>query len=179
MSGNMLPWWRNLWCMQNTIPFSLDTASLSALEILNKVVLAINSYSSDLQALVDQLTQLESEVDTLKSRVDALEVDVENKYLYVLGLIQALKDLIKSIKASELQWDCQHGVYTDTMTAQRNMFNDVTVHGITCEDLPDTVASVDALSECGLNTRGLAVMGWWLKEHFNIPDYFMYTESEG
>ena len=52
------------------------------------------------------------------------------------------------------------------------MFNDVTVHGITCDDLVEHVSTVDELANCGLNVRGVAVMGLWLITKFDIPQYF-------
>lgn len=175
MSGSIIPWWRNLWCMQQTIPYSLDTATLSALEILNKIVFAVNNFTSDMQKLTEQLDAAMKELEQLESDVTNLEKEVDEKYFYLLSLINELKKLVEMIKASELQWDCQHGIYTDSMTAQRDMFNDITVHGITCEDMLDYVPTVDALASCGLNVRGLAVMGFWLVNHFDIPDYFTRT----
>lgn len=179
MGGNMLPWWRDLWCMQQTIPFSLDTASLSALEILNKLTLAVDSIISDfksnaeeIQKLWDKAAQIDGEIADITANIDALEDDVAEKYAHVLLLINDLRTLIEQIKASELQWDVTRGVYDATMYAQRNLFNDVTVHGITCDDLVEAVQSVDALADCGLNVRGVAVMGLWLKNQFEIPTYF-------
>lgn len=179
MAGNMLPWWSNLWCMQQTIPFSLDTASLSALEILNKLTLAVDSIISDFQSnaeeiqkLWDKTAQIDSEIADINADIANMKDDVAEKYAHVLMLINELRTLIEQIKASELQWDVTRGVYDSTMYAQRNMFNDVTVHGITCDDLVEAVASVDALADCGLNVRGVAVMGLWLVSKFDIPEYF-------
>lgn len=179
MTGNMLPWWTNLWCMQQTIPFSLDTASLSALEILNKLTLAVDSIVSDFQSNAEEIqklwektAQIDGEIADINENIDAIELDIEEKYTHVLILISELRTLIEQIKASELQWDVTRGVYDSTMYAQRNMFNDVTVHGITCDDLVEHVSTVDDLANCGLNVRGVAVMGLWLITQFDIPDYF-------
>ena len=185
MAGNMLPWWSNLWCMQQTIPFSLDTASLSALEILNKLTLAVNSIVSDFQSnaeeiqkLWDKTEQIDSEIADINANITNMKGDIAEKYAHVLTLINELRTLIEQIKASELQWDVTTGVYEATMHAQRNMFNDVTVHGITCDDLVEAVASVDALADCGLNVRGVAVMGLWLISKFDIPQYFTEIQQD-
>lgn len=184
MAGNMLPWWSNLWCMQQTIPFSLDTASLSALEILNKLTLAVDSIISDFQSnaeeiqkLWDKTAQIDNEISDINTDIANMKDDVAAKYAHVLMLITQLRELIEQIKASELQWDVTRGVYDATMYAQRNMFNDITVHGITCDDLVDAVATVDDLANCGLNVRGVAVMGLWLLNNFDIPDYFTEIEE--
>lgn len=185
MAGNMLPWWSNLWCMQQTIPYSLDTTSLSALEILNKLTLAVNSIVSDFQSnaeeiqkLWDKTAQIDSEIADINADISNMKDDVAEKYAHVLMLINELRTLIEQIKASELQWDVTSGVYEPSMHAQRNMFNDVTVHGITCDDLVDAVATVDALTDCGLNVRGVAVMGLWLISKFDIPHYFTEIQQD-
>lgn len=82
MSGNVLPWWSGLWCMQQTIPYSLDTASLSALEILNKLVKAVDGIISDGKITAEEIVQLQEQMKSL----DALVKDVANgKYaeLYI------------------------------------------------------------------------------------------------
>lgn len=69
MAGNMLPWWSNLWCMQQTIPYSLDTASLSALEILNKLVLAVDGLIADGKLTAQQITELQTQMQALDKLV--------------------------------------------------------------------------------------------------------------
>lgn len=65
MTGRMLPWWSDLWCMQQTIPYSLDTKSLSALEILNKLVLAVDGLISDGKVTAEEVADLEAQVKEL------------------------------------------------------------------------------------------------------------------
>ena len=72
MSGNVLPWWSNLWCMQQTIPYSLDTQSLSALEILNKLVLAVDGLINDGKLTAEQITVLQKKVEELDTLVKAV-----------------------------------------------------------------------------------------------------------
>ena len=185
MGGNMLPWWSNLWCMQQTIPFSLDTASLSALEILNKLTLAVDSIITDFQSNAEEIqklwektAQIDGEIDAINIDIEGIKADIIEKYAHVLTLINELRTLIEQIKESELQWDVTRGTYESTMYAQRHMFNDVTVHGITCDDLIEHVGTVDELSNCGLNVRGVAVMGLWLVSKFDIPAYFTQIDSD-
>ena len=69
MAGNVLPWWSNLWCMNQTIPYSLDTRSLSALEILNKLVLAVDGIINDANVGVDQIKEMQEQIAELDDLV--------------------------------------------------------------------------------------------------------------
>lgn len=71
MAGNILPWWSNLWCMQQTVPFVLDTSTLSALEILNKLVLAVDELIKD-----GKLTA--TEIETIKQHINELDRKFED-----------------------------------------------------------------------------------------------------
>lgn len=89
-----------------------------------------------------------------------------------------LKRLIDELQTQELQWDCQHGYLTNTIDAQRDMFNDVTVHSISCERLADLDITCAELSECGLSVRGLAVMSSWLVYRFCLPEDQRHHEPQ-
>lgn len=167
------------------LPASFDD-SLSYYEVVCKLTGKINEvidFTDSVQAQIDALNARLDGVDTdignIRENIAALDSKVEEYHEELLGLINELHVLLEYLAKGQQQWDCQLGIYTDTMRAQRDMFNDVTVHGITCDDLVETVETVDALTECGLNVRGLAVMGLWLVENFDIPDYFRYADSGG
>lgn len=167
------------------LPASFDD-SLSYYEVVCKLTGKINEvidFTDSVQAQIDALNGRLDGVDTnignIRENIAALDSKVEEYHEELLGLINELHVLLEYLAKGQQQWDCQLGIYTDTMRAQRDMFNDVTVHGITCDDLVETVETVDALTECGLNVRGLAVMGLWLVENFDIPDYFRYADSGG
>lgn len=82
MSGNILPWWSNLWCMNQTIPYSLDTRSLSALEILNKLVLAVDGIINDANVGVDQIKQMQEQIAELDDLLHRI-ADGEYADLYI------------------------------------------------------------------------------------------------
>lgn len=167
------------------LPASFDD-SLSYYEVvcrltgkINEVIDFTDSVQAQIDALNARLDGVDSDIGNIRENIAALDSKVEEYHEELLGLINELHVLLEYLAKGQQQWDCQLGIYTDTMRAQRDMFNDVTVHGITCDDLVETVETVDALTECGLNVRGLAVMGLWLVENFDIPDYFRYADSGG
>lgn len=82
MSGNILPWWSDLWCMNQTIPYSLDTRSLSALEILNKLVLAVDGVINDANVGVDQIKQMQEQIAELDDLLHRI-ADGEYAELYI------------------------------------------------------------------------------------------------
>lgn len=82
MSGNILPWWSDLWCMNQTIPYSLDTRSLSALEILNKLVLAVDGIINDANVSVDQIKQMQEQIAELDDLLHKI-ADGEYAELYI------------------------------------------------------------------------------------------------
>ena len=82
MSGNILPWWSDLWCMNQTIPCSLDTRSLTALEILNKLVLAVDGIINDANVGVDQIKQMQEQIAELDDLLHRI-ADGEYADLYI------------------------------------------------------------------------------------------------
>lgn len=82
MSGNILPWWSDLWCMNQTIPYSLDTRSLTALEILNKLVLAVDGIINDANVGVDQIKQMQEQIAELDDLLHRI-ADGEYAELYI------------------------------------------------------------------------------------------------
>lgn len=82
MSGNILPWWSDLWCMNQTIPYSLDTRSLSALEILNKLVLAVDGIINDANVGIDQIKQMQEQIAELDDLLHKI-ADGEYAELYI------------------------------------------------------------------------------------------------
>lgn len=82
MAGNVLPWWSDLWCMNQTIPYSLDTRSLSALEILNKLVLAVDGIINDANVGVDQIKQMQEQIAELDDLLHKI-ADGEYAELYI------------------------------------------------------------------------------------------------
>lgn len=118
-------------------------------------------------------------INSLVEYVDALNMQDAKNYADLHALIQAtkteLEQLIAELTLGQYQWDCQTGTYEPTQTAQRDMFNDVTVHAIDVADLAGLNLTVDELATCGLNVRGLAVMSYWLVDAFELPH--QYTDT--
>lgn len=112
---------------------------------------------------------LAEEINSIESVTpEELQVVVD----YFNAQLAALKKLIEQLEAGTLQWDVQRGDYRDTVEAQRDMFNDVTVHSITIEEFNELDLTVSELAECGLNCRGFAVMSQWLIKPFEISERY-------
>lgn len=120
---------------------------------------------SDYASMVAEVYNELDEAKADKSALETLATAIANQ-------LEDLKKLIKQLQIGQLQWDVQHGDYRDTVDAQRDMFNDVTVHSMTIEDLNALNMTVDDLANCGLNCRGLAVMSYWITDEFTLPDVY-------
>lgn len=122
-------------------------------------------------------------IQALCDYVDKLNEQDKKNYLDLYTKLIAVKSelekLIEDVTAGQLQWDVQVGGYMPSNVAQRDMFNDVTVHSITVSDLNNLNMTVDELSNCGLNVRGLAVMSYWLVDSFPIPHQYTDIGNEG
>lgn len=95
------------------------------------------------------------------------------------SVIAGLRKEIYELSVGTMAWNVQHGKFTSSTQAQRDMFNDLTVHAITVKTLNSLDMTVKDLADCGLNVRGLAVMSKWLVEKFDISDYFKnFDESD-
>lgn len=145
-----------------------------------------NVYSSEqrwkvicgrLEGLIEYTQKLADAINDINADV-ATKADLEQLKNYVDVQVAELKQLIKQLTEGALQWDVQRGSYTDTVTAQRDMFNDLTVHSITVGDLANSDLDVKALAESGLNVRGLAVMSYWLVEKFDLPAVYEYNKPK-
>lgn len=145
-----------------------------------------NVYSSEQRwkVICERLEGLIEYTQKLADAINKINVDVATKTEleqlkgYVDSQVADLKQLIKQLTEGALQWDVQHGSYTDTVSAQRDMFNDLTVHSITVEELANSGLCVKTLADSGLNVRGLAVMSYWLVEKFDLPAVYEYNEQK-
>lgn len=130
----------------------------------------LTHYASELAQYLNELdgtvkSQLQKALDTVAESIDALE--------------QEWRTILKEIQESSVTWDVQHGYATSSVDAMRDMFNDITVHGITIGDLNKIDSlTVDSLANCGLNVRGLAVMGYWLVSKTELLHYFTFDGSQ-
>ena len=123
-----------------------------------------------------ELCRLYQYSDYLANALNTLGNDVENELesiredtdTKIANLRYELINLIAELEEGQLQWDVQIGSFTDTITAQRDMFNDVTVHSYNCEQLETLYESmhytVDGLANSGLNVKGYAVMNHYIAD---------------
>lgn len=119
--------------------------------------------------LAHYASMLAEEINTIEA-VTPEELQAVIDYFNVQ--LAALKKLIEQLKAGTLQWDVQHGDYRDTVEAQRDMFNDITVHSMTIAEFNALDLTVETLADCGLNCRGLAVLSHWLVDPFDISNIY-------
>lgn len=134
----------------------------SAEQRIKSICLEIDKLVHYSNYLASELNKAEyvtpDDLQELSDTIDARLADLESE--------------IKALVGTTLVWDVQHGNLQPSTTAMRDMFNDVTVHAITVEQLSELDVTVESLANCGLNVRGLAVMSYWLVERFSLPDGF-------
>lgn len=152
----------------NIMPYGAFTVSPPAVPALYW-----NVYSQEqrIKAICERIHKSDSYMDyvakTLNRYAAELNEDLANELEALHDDFANLKDeliiLVEELSAGVLTWDVQIGAYTSSVQAMRDMFNDVTVHAIDIKTLNAIDGfTVADLAECGLNTRGLAVMSRWL-----------------
>ena len=86
--------------------------------------------------------------------------------------IASLRTEIYELSVGVMSWNVQHGKFTSSTQAQRDMFNDLAVRAITVKKLNALEMTVSDLANCELSVRGLAVMSYWLVDKFDLSDDF-------
>ena len=135
-------------------------------------------YSSEqrIKVMCKELCKLVEYGMYLAESIDRIQaVSPEDFQAYQQDMRSVIADLRKEIyelSVGTMAWNVQHGRFTPSIQAQRDMFNDLTVHAITVKELNELDMTVESLANCGLNVRGLAVMSRWLIDGFDIPDDF-------
>lgn len=119
--------------------------------------------------------QLETLGNQVENEIAQIREDLNHK---IDALRAELMDLIEALETGQLQWDVQLGEYADTVEAQRDMFNDVTVHSYNLEQLESLFNAknytVDRLANSGLNVKGLAVYSQYIEYPVNLPNDLTY-----
>ena len=127
-------------------------------QYMDYVAESVNEYSENIAKTVEsELAEAHRELENLRTE---------------------LIELIEQTGEGSLDWNVQQGRYTSSTEAMRDMFNDVTVHSITIEELNgiDTL-TVRGLADSGLNVKGLAVMSRWLEDDTEpLYDGYIYTD---
>ena len=158
---------------QITTPLVYDE-SLSIAQQIACIMGRVNSIDTDFVG-IDQfkefLNQLNAEqaaqTSELKQYTDTAVSNLDDR----------LMGIIAGIQMGMLIWNVTKGKYTDNVESMRDIFNDVTVHAITVDTLADMDLTVDQLSDCGLNVRGLAVFSGYLVGEDFEPEGIRYTDA--
>lgn len=135
----------------------------------------------------DYLAEMIEKVDgESKERDLAIKQDLQNQLLTAVRnlerqqaeLRQELLDVIHQLQISSLDWDTQTGTQEPSVTAMRDMFNDVTIHSYNNAQLEaifdELQYTVDDLAECGLNVKGYALVNHVLKEPEGLTQDLIY-----
>lgn len=161
--------------------YELDGKFDQLVKDVNRLVSTLRDEIAD--AYKKALDKANEYTDTeLESYVPKSIYEAETSHLQLLirelqENIVKLAAIIEQLQLSNMQWDVQHGMMVNTVDAQRDMFNDITVHSITIEELNELDMTVAELANSGLNVRGLAVMSYWLVNKFDLPNTFKYFED--
>ena len=162
------------------VPYSAFVSSTPALPAFYWDVYSseqrIKELCKELKKLADYGTYLAETID----EIQAITPDEFKTYQQeVRETVANLRKEIYELSIGTESWNVQHGKFTSSTEAQRDMFNDLTVHAITVKTLNSLDMTVKDLADCGLNVRGLAVMSYWLVQKFDIPDYFENIAQSG
>lgn len=158
-------------CNQITTPLVYDE-SLSVAQQIACLFGKIKSMDTDFVStdeFKEFINQLNIELDKIKSDAETY-TDVE-----IANLDDKLIKIIEQLQIGMLIWNVTVGEYTENVTAMRDFFNDVTVHAITVDTLANMDITVDGLTDCGLNVRGLAVFSGYLVGDDFVPEGIMYS----
>ena len=154
----------------NLIPYGAFTEWTP---VIPKLYWDVYSAEQRLKALCERLSKSDQYMDYVADTVNGyskeLEEDFAEEFAKLTADLESMREeliaLVISIGEGSLDWDVQHGYYTSSVDAMRDMFNDVTVHALTIEELNSYNFTVQDIADSGLNVRGLAVMSRWLVNH--------------
>lgn len=129
----------------------------------------IKELCKELKKLADYGTYLAETID----EIQAITPDEFKAYQQDMrSVIADLRKEIYELSVGVMSWNVQHGRFTSSTQAQRDMFNDLAVHALTIKRLNSLEMTVSDLANCGLSVRGLAVMSYWLVDKFDLSDDF-------
>ena len=135
-------------------------------------------YSSEqrIKVLCKELKKLADYGTYLAETIDEIQAITPDEFkVYQQDMRSVIADLRKEIyelSVGTMAWNVQHGRFTPSIQAQRDMFNDLAVHALTIKKLNSLETTVSDLANCGLSVRGLAVMSYWLVDKFDLSDEF-------
>ena len=155
------------------IPYSSYVASTPALPAFYWDVYSSEQRIKEMCLELDKLASYGTYLAETIYRIQAVSPEEFAAYQQEMReTIASLRTEIYELSVGVMSWNVQHGKFTSSTQAQRDMFNDLAVHAITVKKLNSLEMTVSDLANCGLSVRGLAVMSYWLVDKFDLSDDF-------
>ena len=155
------------------VPYSSYVASTPALPAFYWDVYSSEQRIKEMCLELDKLASYGTYLAETIDRIQAVSPEEFATYQQEMReTIASLRIEIYELSVGVMSWNVQHGKFTSSTQAQRDMFNDLAVHAITVKKLNSLEMTVSDLANCGLSVRGLAVMSYWLVDKFDISDDF-------
>ena len=155
------------------VPYSSYVASTPALPAFYWDVYSSEQRIKEICLELDKLASYGTYLAETIDRIQAVSPEEFATYQQEMReMIASLRIEIYELSVGVMSWNVQHGKFTSSTQAQRDMFNDLAVHAITVKKLNSLEMTVSNLANCGLSVRGLAVMSYWLVDKFDISDDF-------
>ena len=155
------------------VPYSSYVASTPALPAFYWDVYSSEQRIKEMCLELDKLASYGTYLAETIDRIQAVSPEEFAAYQQEMReTIASLRTEIYELSVGVLSWNVQHGKFTSSTQAQRDMFNDLAVYAITVKKLNSLEMTVSNLANCGLSVRGLAVMSYWLVDKFDLSDDF-------
>ena len=155
------------------IPYSSYVASTPALPAFYWDVYSSEQRVKEMCLELDKLASYGTYLAETIDRIQAVSPEEFTEYQQEMReTIASLRTEIYELSVGVMSWNVQHGKFTSSTQAQRDMFNDLAVHAITVKKLNSLEMTVIDLANCGLSVRGLAVMSYWFVDKFDLSDDF-------
>lgn len=152
---------------------AIEKQTQTLTEYINNTIENLNEqFDVDINALKKEVeTQLEEQNTLVEETLEAQDAHVKQSLIDFnddwLLILNALTD-------TGIQWNPQHGYTCGSKEAQRDMFNDISVHSLSCSEIEKLDLTVEELSESGLNVAGWALLGYYFVQEFDIPPDYSY-----
>lgn len=147
-----------------TYPFCWNTCTPVTTPLVYSNDMSVTQQIAHLFGLFEQY---QGELDNYVSKEDfdgflewlAGEEDAQTQALqsYTDQTAQELRELIAQLTKSELAWNVQHGIFTSSEDAMRDMFNDLSIYGLTVDEVIELGLTVDDIANSKLTVRGFAL----------------------
>ena len=155
------------------VPYSSYVASTPALPAFYWDVYSSEQRIKEMCLELDKLASYGTYLAETIDRIQAVSPEEFTEYQQEMReTIASLRTEIYELSVGVMSWNVQHGKFTSSTQAQRDMFNDLAVHAIIVKKLNSLEMTVSDLANCGLSVRGLAVMSYWLVDKFDLSDDF-------